>query len=83
MGSDRPRYIAFDPPRPRPSRHALNEAIGPPSWRLTVYTSGLGILRVPHTDAEEARKALEEAGADPLTTSGTIRAAKDRASKDP
>lgn len=81
MGStdDRDRYVAFRPPEPRPSRHELNVALGDRSWRLTVYEDEVGILRVPHTDAREARRSLEARGAEPLTTSGTIRAAKERA----
>lgn len=75
----RRRYIAFEPPQPRPSRHELNRRLGPRSWRLTVYTGEVGILRVPHVDAETARSSLAEEGATPLTTSGTIRAAKERA----
>lgn len=75
----RTRYVAFRPPKPAPSRHELNQRLGPSSWRLTVYDDELGILRVPHTDAGDARRALEEAGAEPVTTSGTIRAAEARA----
>lgn len=77
--TERDRYVAFRPPEPRPERHALNVRLGPRSWRLTVYTEELGILRVPHTDAEDAREALEAEGASPITTSGTIQAAKRRA----
>lgn len=73
----RRRYVAFQPPQPRPSRHDLNRRLGPRSWRLTVYTGEVGILRVPHDDAGRARSALEAEGATPLTTSGTIRAAKE------
>lgn len=76
---DRGRYIAFRPPEPRPSRHELNVRLGPRSWRLTVYEQDVGILRVPHRDVDEARKALEAEGASPTTTSGTIKAAKKRA----
>jgi RNase P/RNase MRP subunit POP5 len=75
-GDQRTRYIAFESPTPAPSRHELNTELGPPSWRLTVYDDGVGVLRVPHTDAEAARAALEAAGARPVTTSGTIRNAK-------
>lgn len=81
MGSTegRQRYVAFVPPEPRPSRHELNVQLGPRSWRLTVYEADVAIVRVPHTDADEARRRLEDVGAFPLTTSGTIRAAKRRA----
>lgn len=75
----RTRYVAFRPPDPVPSRHELNRRLGPASWRLTVYDDELGILRVPHTDAEDARDELEAIGAEPVTTSGTIRAAEERA----
>ncbi len=74
----RHRYIAFEPPTPRPSRHAFNEQIGPRSWRLTVYEDDVGILQTPHTDAKDARDALENLGAEPITTSGTILQAKKR-----
>lgn len=75
----RDRYIAFRPPEPRPSRHEMNVRLGDRSWRLTVYDGEVGILRVPHTAAREARRALEDEGASPITTSGTIHAAKKRA----
>lgn len=75
----RDRYVAFRPPEPAPSRHDLNVRLGDRSWRLTVYTDEVGILRVPHTDTHEARAALEGEGASPITTSGTIHAAKRRA----
>lgn len=76
---ERPRYIAFAPPAPRPSRHQLNKKLGDRSWRLTVYTDDVGILHVPHTDAEDARETLEALGAEPITTSGTMLQAKERA----
>lgn len=44
-----------------------------------MYEAELGILRVPHVDAEDARGALEAEGGLPITTSGTILAAKKRA----
>jgi RNase P/RNase MRP subunit POP5 len=75
----RHRYIAFHPPEPRPSRHEMNVRLGDRSWRLTVYTDEVGILRVPHTDARQARESIAREGASPITTSGTIRAAKQRA----
>jgi RNase P/RNase MRP subunit POP5 len=77
--SERDRYIAFRPPEPRPSRHDLNVRLGERSWRLTVYDDEVGILRVPHTEAGDARDALTQQGAEPVTTSGTIAAAKKRA----
>jgi RNase P/RNase MRP subunit POP5 len=57
----------------------MNVRLGDRSWRLTVYEDEVGILRVPHRDADEARRALGDEGADPITTSGTIKAAKERA----
>lgn len=44
-----------------------------------MYEADVAILRVPHTDAERARRILEERGHRPLTTSGTIRRAKEQA----
>lgn len=75
----RPRYVAFETPPDPPSRHAMNRKLGGPAWRLTVYTADVGIVRVPHTDADEVRRRLEKLGARPITTSGTIKAAKRRA----
>lgn len=75
----RRRYIAFERPEAGLSRHELNRRLGPRPWRLTVYTDAVGILRVPHTDVEDARAQLVSLGATPLTTSGTIKAAKKRA----
>lgn len=75
----RRRYIAFTPPPDAPSRHALNSQLGDRAWRLTVYTDEVGILRVPHTDVDAARERLTDLGAEPVTTSGTIKTAKRRA----
>lgn len=72
----RRRYIAFAAPKPTPSRHAFTQRIDRDGWRLTVYTEGIGILAVPHTEATDARAWLEAKGATPLTTSGTIKGAK-------
>lgn len=78
----RRRYIAFEPPEDLPPRHELNRQLGDRSWRLTVYTDEAGILRVPHTDVQDARDQLEALGATPVTTSGTIKRAKRRAGID-
>jgi RNase P/RNase MRP subunit POP5 len=76
----RNRYVAFRPPQPPPSRHELNRNLGDRSWRLTVYDNDdVAILRVPHEDAARAREAIEAEGGVPVTTSGTIKKAKQRA----
>jgi RNase P/RNase MRP subunit POP5 len=74
----RRRYILFEVPDQRPSRRAFSGDLPEPAWKLTVYTDELGILRVPHTEVEEARAYLEGIGAPTVTTSGTIRAAKEK-----
>lgn len=72
----RRRYILFDAPDPAPSRGGFSKRIGDRPWKLTVYTGDQGILRVPHTDVDDARAFLEAQGARPVTTSGTIKKAK-------
>lgn len=72
----RRRYILFEAPDPAPPRRDLGHRIGDRPWKLTVYTGGQGILRVPHTEVDDARAFLEGIGATPVTTSGTIKAAK-------
>lgn len=72
----RRRYILFEAPDPAPSRRRFSQRIGDRSWKLTVYEDGKGILRVPHTEVDEARSFLEDLGGTPVTTSGTIKAAK-------